>query len=102
MEEERRQLPLALDRKPDDFRFGDGAMSGFLCRGDNKIADRPSLHLGGAPHNGESLRSDARFEPGRATVFGGVHPIRVYVFPPYKSNDGQDAPLLNLPHDALA
>src|SRR5437879_202408 len=90
---------LILDRKTDDFRLLDCPVRRFLRGGDHKIAEAASLDLGRALDDLETVRADARFDPGRAGLLLGhpailVHFTRMYGLVP---NNTRGAALLRRP-----
>jgi hypothetical protein len=58
------KLLLRCARQPEDLNLGNCLLRGFLGGGDDKIADRTPLNLGGAPDDGQSLGRNARLQAG--------------------------------------
>jgi len=57
---------LTRNRKPDDFRFLDGAVGGFLSGAHDKVADAAPLNFSGALDEGEHIGRETRLDAGRA------------------------------------
>jgi len=66
MQDGRRDLALALDRKPDDLSYLDRPARRFLSGHQYKIRRRAPLDFGGAPEAGANCDQQHGYEQGVA------------------------------------
>jgi hypothetical protein len=70
IEQQLDEATLILDREPDEEVLLNRPLRGFSGSSDDEIADAPALDLGGAFHDSERFRGNARFNPCGAMRFG--------------------------------
>jgi hypothetical protein len=69
IEQQLDESTLILDREADEEALLNRPLRGFSGSSDDEIADAPALELGGAFHDSERFRGDARFNPCGAMRF---------------------------------
>src|SRR5258708_12787561 len=68
IQQQRHESLLRFARKPDNFQFSDGLLSGLLCGGNYKIADRAALNFRSAANDGEGLACNACLHAGGSAM----------------------------------